>query len=98
MVVDKISTAVALVEEIEELGDKLKLPDNIVTRKPPDLPFSRHVDCLITVDCAPSRVEGAKALLRIKALLDRAMVLLDDIVQILNGPVTAASTNNSGPL
>ena len=42
-------------------------------------------------------VEFTKALLRLYASLDRSMILLQDVVQVLNRPVAAPASQDSFP-
>jgi hypothetical protein len=48
-----------------------------------NLSFTDHIHCLNASDGASSGIEGLKAHPRFSESLDEAMILLDDIIQIL---------------
>jgi hypothetical protein len=49
--------------------------------------FSQDVDCFITLDGPSGRLEIAESLLGVHAPLDGSVILFQDIVQVLHGPV-----------
>ena len=79
----------------EQRVDALNLLPNIRTAHPPRLPLPDHVNCLISLDRSPCRVKFTKALLGLHASFDRAMILLQDVVQVLNRPVAATASQDS---
>src|SRR5689334_13379404 len=62
---------------------------------PPCLTFPEHVHRLITLDRPPRCAELAKVLLGLDPSFDRAMILLQDVVQILDWSMAAAATQDS---
>jgi hypothetical protein len=56
------------------------------------LPFPDHVHRLIALNGSPGRVKFPEALLGMDPAFDRTMVLLDDVIQVLDGamPTPAA--------
>ena len=80
---------------LEQLVDQLNLLPNIRTAHPPRLPLPDHVHGLISLDRSLRCVEFTKALLRLYASLDRSMILLQDVVQVLNRPVAATTAQDS---
>src|ERR1700682_3527656 len=78
--------------QFEELVDELNLTPNISSTHPPNLPLPHHVHRLITLNRSLRRLEFSEPLLGIDAPFDRAMILLQDIVQVLHRsvPTTAA--------
>ena len=77
------------------LDDELKLLPNIRTAHPPRLPLPDHVNCLISLDRSPRRVEFTKALLGLHPSFDRSMILLQDVVQVLDRSVAATASQDS---
>ena len=66
------------------------LGEDIPLGNPLDLAFAEHVHGFITLDCTPRRRKRPEPLLRIHTLLDGTVVLLNNVVQVLHLPVTAA--------
>jgi hypothetical protein len=56
---------------------------------PPRLSFANHVERLVASKRSPRGVERAKALLSLHPPFNRAMILLQDVVQILDWSVPA---------
>ena len=77
--------------QVEQLVDELNLAPNLCPVHPPNLPLPHHVDRFITLDCSPRRLKLSKSLPGIHAPFERSMILLDDVVQVLNGSVPAAA-------
>jgi hypothetical protein len=79
-------------DQFEELVDELNVTPNIRPAHPPNLPLPQHVHRLITLNGSPRRLEFSEPLFGIHAPFDRAMILLQDIVQVLHRsvPTTAA--------
>jgi hypothetical protein len=75
----------------EQLVDKLILTPNIRPAHPSNLSLPHRVDRFITLNRSSRRLELAESLLGVHPSLDGAVVLLDDVVQVLHGPVPAAT-------
>src|SRR5215471_18999705 len=81
--------------QIEQSVDELILLANISPADPPHLPLADHVQRLVSRNRSLSCTELAKALLGLHAAFDRAMILLQDVVQILNRSMAAAVAQGS---
>ena len=77
--------------QVEQLVNELNLAPNLCPAHPPNLPLPQHVDRFITLDRSPRRLKLSKSLLGIHAPFDRSVILLDDVVQVLNGSAPAAA-------
>src|SRR5712692_5032476 len=75
--------------QFEELVDELNLTPNIVPLHPPNLPLPHHVHRLITLNGSLRRLEFSEPLLGVHSAFDRSLVLLQNVVQILDGSVAA---------
>jgi hypothetical protein len=73
----------------EQLPNELDLTPNVIAPYPPNLPLPDHVHGFIALNRSPGRLEFSEALLGVDPTFNRAMVLLDDVVQILDGLMTA---------
>ena len=73
--------------EVKELVDEPILPSHIPTVRPPDLTFSQDIDCFTAVNGPSCRLESAESLLGGHAPLDGSVILFQDIVQVLHGPM-----------
>jgi hypothetical protein len=60
--------------------NKLALPYHISLFQPSDLPFPNHMHRLVTFDRPPCAFWRTESEARRDALLDEAMVLLNDVV------------------
>jgi hypothetical protein len=78
--------------QLEELVDELNLTLNIFPVYPTSLPFPDHVHAFVTLNGSLRRLEFSEPLLGVHSAFDRAVVLLQDIVQVLHRsvPTTAA--------
>ena len=72
---------------LEQVVDELNLSPHIRTAHPPRLPLPDHVHGLVALDRSPRRLKLTKPLLGFHASFDRAMILLQDVVQVLDRPV-----------
>jgi hypothetical protein len=72
--------------------DELVLRQDVTLLHPSDLTFADLVDHLVALDRHPRTPELTEMLLGADPFLDGAVILLQDVVQILNRPVTAALT------
>jgi hypothetical protein len=70
------------------VDESILSPDPTATQ-PPHLALLNYIHRLITLNRSSRSLEFAKPLLGVHAPFDRPMVLLDDVVQILDGSVTA---------
>src|SRR5438309_5708548 len=77
---------------LEELFDQPDLRSNVIAPDTPNLSFPDHIHRLISLDRSTGCVEFSETLLGVDPAFDEAMILLDDIVQVLDGsmPTKAA--------
>ena len=80
----KIPTSGFLVGQPKQLSDEPGLTPNIIARHPPNLPLPDHVHRFIALNCSPGRIEFSEALLGVDPAFNRAIVLLDDVVQVVD--------------
>jgi hypothetical protein len=80
---------------IEQLIDEVILFANVIVADPPRLPRTDHVHRLVSRDRPAGGLELAKALLGFHSSFDRAMILLQDVVQVLNRSMSAAAAQGS---
>jgi hypothetical protein len=80
--------------QFEELVDELNLTPNIRSAHPPNLPLPQHVHRLITVNRSPRRLEFSEPLLGVHPAFDRSVVLFENVVQVLYGPVPATAAKS----
>jgi hypothetical protein len=80
--------------QFEELMDELNLTPNIRSAHPPNLPLPHHVHRLVTLDRSLRRLEFSEPLLGAHLAFDRAVVLLENVVQILYGSVQATAAKH----
>lgn len=69
-------------EESEQLSDEPDLTPNVVSLHPPDLPLAHHVYRFVALNGSSGRVKFPKAWLGVDPAFDRAMVLLEDVIQV----------------
>src|SRR5260370_10158831 len=81
--------------KFEQLVDELILTPNISPAHPANLSLPHHVDRFITLNRSSRRLELSESLLGVPSSFDRSMVLLDDVVQVLHCPVSAATAHRS---
>ena len=60
----------------------MTLTEHIALGQPAHLPFPDCVHCFVTVDRSPCRFRRTESEARGDALLDKAVVLLNDVVQV----------------
>ena len=84
--------AAASCGQFEELVDELNLTPTIFPAYPASLPLPDHVHSFVTLNGSPCRLEFSETLLGVHPAFDRAVILLQDIVQVLHRsvPTTAA--------
>ena len=70
--------------QIEQLVNELILFTNILAADPPRLPLPDPVYRFVSLNRSPRRLELAKVLLGLHPALDRSMILLQDIIQVLD--------------
>jgi hypothetical protein len=73
----------------EEFVDEPILTPDATPAQPPHLALPNYVHRLIALNRSSRSLEFTKPLLSVHSPFDRAMVLLDDVVQILDGSVAA---------
>jgi hypothetical protein len=83
-----------LCSKAEQFVDELELVLDIMARQPTDLPLPHPVYRLIAVDRSACRAERAESLFGVHALLDIAVVLFNDVVEVLHRPGPAATANH----
>ena len=76
--------------QTEEAVYEPNLSKKIISCHPSNLPLPDHVDCFVALNCSPSRLEFSEALLRIHATFDGAMILFENVVQVLHRSVSTA--------
>jgi hypothetical protein len=78
--------------ESEQLSDEPDLTPNVVSLHPPNLPLPYHVYRFIALNGSSGRVKFPEALLGVDPAFDRAMVLLEDVIQVLDGSMTTPAS------
>ena len=76
--------------QTEDAVDKLILRPNIALPQPSNLPFPNLVNCLVALDRSSCAVETTEMLLGTNPFLDGSVVLLEDVVQVRDRPMSAA--------
>src|SRR5580700_11984386 len=74
---------------LEEFVNEPHLTPDATPAQPPHLALPNYVHRLITLNRSSRSLEFAKPLLGVHSPFDRAMVLLDDVMQILDRSVAA---------
>ena len=85
----KLSFSEILGGHFEEFVDEPILMLDVTPAQPPHLTLPNYVHRLIALNRSSRNLEFTKSLLGVYSAFDRAMVLLDDVVQILDGSVEA---------
>src|SRR5215469_6252772 len=80
--------------QVEHPVDELILTPNIIPAYPSSLSLPYHVHRLIPLNRSPRRLELSESLLGIDSSFDGAVVLLDDVIQVLHGPVPATTAES----
>jgi len=75
----------------EDRVDELALTYRIALTNPADLAFADCMHRLVTLDRTPRPLRRAETQARRDPLLDEAMILLDNVVQIRRGSATTAA-------
>ena len=78
-----------------QLFDEPDLTPNLIALHPPKLPLADHIHRLISLKRSPGRVKFPEALLGVDPAFDRAMVLFNDVVQVLDGSMATAAAQRS---
>ena len=76
--------------EAERAIDEPVLHSDVTLRHPPNLALPNLVHRFVTLNRPPRTTELPKMLLGTDPFLDGAVILLQNVVQILNRPMTAA--------
>jgi hypothetical protein len=66
----------------EQPIDKSDLADNVAFGKPPHLTFSDHVHRLVSLNRVQRSVDGSEPQARGDSLLNKSMVLFQDVVEV----------------
>ena len=72
----------------------MDLTANVVASNPSHLPLSHHVHHFISLNRASCCCESSESLLGVDSLFDEAVILLDNVIQILHRPMAAAAPDN----
>jgi hypothetical protein len=81
-------------EDFEEFVNEPILTPDATPAQPPHLALLNYVHRLIALNRSLRSVEFSIPLLGVHSPLDRAMVLLDDVVQILDGSMAARASEH----
>lgn len=84
--------------DAEDCVDELARGYGIGLPDPPDLTLADRIHRFETVNRSPCSVRRTEAEARCDPLLDKAMVPLDDVVQIRRGPAITTATEFNGLL
>src|SRR5580700_3749817 len=76
---------------LEEFVNEPHLTPDVTPAQPPYLALPNYVHRLIALNRSARSLEFTEPLLGLHSPFDRAMVLLDDVVQILDGSAAAAA-------
>ena len=80
--------------QVEHPIDELILTPNIIPDYPSSLSLPYHVHRLVPLNRSPRRLQLSESLLGIHSSFDGAVVLLDDVIQVLHGPVPATTAES----
>jgi hypothetical protein len=81
--------------QLEHVVDELILTPNIGPAHPSNLSLPHHVARFITMNRSPRGLELPESLLGVHPSFDGAMVLLDNVVQVLRRSVPTATPESS---
>ena len=81
--------------QLEHVVDELILTPNVGPAHPSSLSLPHHVDRFITLNRSSRGLELSESLLGVHLSFDGAMVLLDNVVQVLHGSVPTAMSESS---
>jgi hypothetical protein len=81
--------------EVEDFVDESDLTVNVVPSQPSNLPLPHHVHCLISLDGSPRRLKFPESLFSGDPPFDGSMILFQNVVQEVHGPVPTAVTQRS---
>src|SRR6476646_4708583 len=77
-------------DESEQFSNEPDLTPNVVSLHPPNLPLPHHVYRFIALNGSSGRLKFPEALLGVDPTVDRAVVLLEDVIQVLDRSMTTA--------
>ena len=80
--------------QFEEFFNEVNLTPNIISVEPANLALAEHVHRFITLQRAAGRLELAEPLLGVHAAFNRAVVLLQDVVQVLHRSVATTAAKD----
>ena len=81
--------------EAERPIDELVLCQDVTLLDPSNLTFADLMDCFVALNRPPRTTELTKVLLGTDPFLDGTVILLQDVIQILDRPMTAALSQDS---
>src|SRR5580704_8009316 len=81
--------------QLEHVVDELILTPNVAPAHPSHLSLPHHVDRFITLNRSSRGLELSESLLGVHSSFDGAMVLLDNVVQVLHRSVPTATLESS---
>jgi hypothetical protein len=73
----------------KQAGDEGDLPAGVCFAHPSDLSLAHHVQDFVSLQCSLCRLEGKETHPWLDQPLDEAMVLFDDVVEILDADVSS---------
>lgn|GEM_PF-1992013 len=83
-----------LCSEAKQSVYELDLPHDVITGKPSDLPLTYQVHCFIAIDRTRRRAKCAESPLCVNPLLNRSVVLFDDVNQVVNWSMFTPPTDD----
>jgi hypothetical protein len=86
---DKLSS------DAEDDFDEPDLCCDIALWQPPNLPFANHVHCFIALNRALCAIKGTESQTSVDPSLNRAVILLDDVIEIRNNATAARSAKHA---
>jgi lysophospholipase L1-like esterase len=84
--------------QLEKAVDELNLSNKIISRYPSNqsnLPLPDHLHRFVALNRSPSRLEFSETLLGIHTTFDGAMILFENVVQVLHRSVSTAVAQRS---
>src|SRR3954453_19006832 len=63
--------------------------------QPPNLAFANHVHCFIALNRALCAIKGTESQTSVDPSLNRAVILLDDVIEVRNNATAASSAKDA---
>ena len=76
----------------EQFTDEPNLASNILAAHPPNLPLPHDVYRFIALNGSSGRVKFPEALLGVDSAFDCAMILFEDVIQVLDRSMATAAS------